>query len=329
MWSTQEAHEDDDCKCPPPGLPAYMGTFADLMALMLCFFVLLLSFSEMDAMKFRRLAGSMAQAFGVQNEMRLIEVPMGTSIVAQEFSPGRPEPTPINQIYQHTDSIPELTLSVQCAEEYELELGDPEHESGARDRLVSELQALIEETERDAMDLARALAPQIARGDVEIETRGRQIVIRIPERGSFASGSADLAAEYVRVLREVRDVLITKDGDIEIQGHTDNIPISTARFRSNWDLSASRAASVAHELLAGDVLDPRRLQVVGFADVLPLASNDTVEGRARNRRVEVVIRQGLDEDMRDSLQTLKQSDPETFRSLETEYRFELRPGEIF
>ncbi len=329
MWSTQEAYEDDDCNCPPPGLPAYMGTFADLMALMLCFFVLLLSFSEMDAMKFRRLAGSMAQAFGVQNEMRLIEVPMGTSIIAQEFSPGRPEPTPINQIYQHTDSIPELTLSVQCAEEYELELGDPEHESGARDRLVSELQALIEETERDAMDLARALAPQIARGDVEIETRGRQIVIRIPERGSFASGSADLAAEYVRVLREVRDVLITKDGDIEVQGHTDNIPISTARFRSNWDLSASRAASVAHELLAGDVLDPRRLQVVGFADVLPLASNDTVEGRARNRRVEVVIRQGLDEDMRDSLQTLKQSDPETFRSLETEYRFELRPGEIF
>src|SRR5690625_3329128 len=92
------------------GLPPWMATFADLMALLLCFFVLLLSFSEMDAMRFKRLAGSLAQAFGVQLEEPFEEVPKGTSIIAQEFSPGRPEPTPINEIYQSTDDIPQMTL---------------------------------------------------------------------------------------------------------------------------------------------------------------------------------------------------------------------------
>src|SRR5690554_7551108 len=113
---------DDDhkteCECKP-GLPAWMATFADLMALLLCFFVLLLSFSEMDAMRFKRLAGSMAQAFGVQVEEHFDDVPKGTSIIAQEFSPGRPEPTPINEIFQSTDDIPQMSLDIYCAEQYD------------------------------------------------------------------------------------------------------------------------------------------------------------------------------------------------------------------
>ena len=76
----------EECKCPPPGLPAWMGTFADLMSLLMCFFVLLLSFAEMDAMKFKRLAGSMAQAFGVQNKLKVKDPPKGTSLIALEFS---------------------------------------------------------------------------------------------------------------------------------------------------------------------------------------------------------------------------------------------------
>src|SRR5690606_34224907 len=105
-------NDDEDikrCDCKP-GLQPWMGTFADLMALLMCFFVLLLSFSEMDAMKFKRLAGSMAQAFGVQNKLNVMDVPKGTSIIAQEFSPGRPEATPINEIWQHTEDITEMSL---------------------------------------------------------------------------------------------------------------------------------------------------------------------------------------------------------------------------
>jgi chemotaxis protein MotB len=90
--------DKEECECPPEGLPAYMGTFADLMALLMCFFVLLLSFAEMDAIKFKRLAGSMRMAFGVQRVVEADQIPLGTSIIAQEFSPGRTEPTVINTV---------------------------------------------------------------------------------------------------------------------------------------------------------------------------------------------------------------------------------------
>ena len=94
--------DNEECECPPEGLPAYMSTFADLMALLMCFFVLLLSFAEMDAIKFKRLAGSMRMAFGVQRVVEADQIPLGTSIIAQEFSPGRTEPTVINTVTQQS-----------------------------------------------------------------------------------------------------------------------------------------------------------------------------------------------------------------------------------
>ncbi len=102
--------EDEEPKCPPPGLPLWMGTFADLMSLLMCFFVLLLSFSEMDVLKFKQIAGSMKFAFGVQNRLEVKDIPKGTSIIAQEFRPGRPEPTPIDVIMQQTIDITQQTL---------------------------------------------------------------------------------------------------------------------------------------------------------------------------------------------------------------------------
>lgn len=329
--------EEDNCPpCPPPGAPAWMGTFADLMSLLMCFFVLLLSFSEMDAMKFKRLAGSMAQAFGVQNKLKVLDPPKGTSIIAQEFSPGRPDPTPINEIYQHTDDLTELSLQVKDAQEYDVEKGQDDMDDGLPDnqQVAKEIESLIKQTQQDARDLAKALQEQIAKGEVEVETRGRQIVIRIKEKGSFRSGSAELSNSYVPLLREVRDVLSTKPGNILIQGHTDNIPINTARFRSNWELSTSRAVSVAHALFSGGVLDPHRVRVSGFADTQPVDTNDTPEGRARNRRVEIVVQQGVgDERMQQGLQRLKREQPEYYRTLELEddkrNLFDLERGEIF
>lgn len=103
--------DEQQCKCPPPGLPAWLGTFADLMSLLMCFFVLLLSFSEMDVLKFKQIAGSMKFAFGVQNRLEVKDIPKGTSIIAQEFRPGRPEPTPIDVIMQQTIDITQQTLN--------------------------------------------------------------------------------------------------------------------------------------------------------------------------------------------------------------------------
>lgn len=313
-----------------------MGTFADLMSLLMCFFVLLLSFSEMDAMKFKRLAGSMAQAFGVQNKLKVLDPPKGTSIIAQEFSPGRPDPTPISEIYQHTDDLTELSLEVKDAEQYDIEKGMEGMDGGTPDNkeVAEKIESMIKQTQQDARDLAKSLQEQIAKGEVEVETRGRQIIIRIKEKGSFRSGSADLANNYLPILSEVRDVLATKPGNILIQGHTDNLPIHTARFRSNWELSTSRAVSVAHALFSGGVLDPQRVRVSGFADTQPVDTNESAEGRARNRRVEIVVQQGVGgEQMKQDLQKLKQDNPEYYRSLELEDEsrdlFDLERGEIF
>jgi flagellar motor protein MotB len=90
-----------------------MGTFADLMSLLMCFFVLLLSFAEMDVQKFKQIAGSMEKAFGVQNILEVKDIPKGTSVIAQEFRPGRPEPTPIDTIMQQTMDMTQTELDFQ------------------------------------------------------------------------------------------------------------------------------------------------------------------------------------------------------------------------
>ena len=99
------------------GGAGWLATFADLMSLLMCFFVLFLSFSEMDVLKFKRLAGSMKSAFGVQQKFRADDIPKGTSIIAQEFSPGKPQPTPLNEIWQKTTDESRNSLDVACQDQ--------------------------------------------------------------------------------------------------------------------------------------------------------------------------------------------------------------------
>jgi len=327
--------EESKCECKA-GLPAWLATFADLMSLLMCFFVLLLSFSEMDAQKFKRLAGSMANAFGVQNELKVDDPPKGTSIIAQEFSPGIPEPTPINEIFQSTDDFTEMSLEVDCQMDYDIEQGEINTDAGVKTRIKEELEQLIEQAEakaqQEATDLARALQNQIIKGEVEVETRGRNIIIRIREKGAFKSGSAELADDYYDVLGEVREVLQDTEGTISVEGHTDDIPIRTSRFRSNFELSSSRAVSVATELMNGKELKRDRFEVKGLADTKPLASNDTEAGRLRNRRVEIVVRQSLAHELSDEdKEILKKDGGDLLRDLDLDpqYLFDLSPDEIF
>jgi len=325
--------DDDFASKPIPklGLPPWLATFADLMALLMCFFVLLLSFSEMDAMKFKRLAGSLAQAFGVQAELKVDEIPKGTSIIAQEFSPGRPDPTPINEIYQRTQDVTELSLEVLTTEEFDLKQGEI-NDQAMKDKITERLQELIKDTQQDAKDLAQKLQQQITSGQIEIETRGRQIIIRIREKGSFKLGSADLADEYYEVMDEIRAVLMIRPGRIQVQGHTDNLPIRSGRFRSNWDLSSMRASSVAHELMRDGKISENRFEVTGFADTRPLVPNDGEANRARNRRVEIVIMQDLESALdQNEVDLLKTEGEDIMRSLDLDpkYLFDLKPGEIF
>ncbi|WP_353667530.1 flagellar motor protein MotB [Marinomonas sp. THO17] len=289
--------EQQDCPECEEGLPAYMGTFADLMALLMCFFVLLLSFSEMDVIKFKQIAGSLKMAFGVQREIRADAIPMGTSVIAQEFSPATPEPTPINEVRQKVDSRPENTLEVLCKPDT-AELNQRE-DSGQpapvtfvdKSRADIEREQKIQETEGDAQQIASVLREEISKGTVEIETKEETITIRIKDQGSFDSGSAELNYDFIPVIDLIRDVLVGIQGTISVEGHTDNLPIQSRQFRSNWQLSAERAISVAEELFSTGQLSQNRFSVTGFADTRPLVPNDSAANRATNRRVEIVIKQ--------------------------------------
>lgn len=299
------------------GAPPWMATFADLMSLLMCFFVLLLSFSEMDAQKYKLIAGSMKQAFGVQNQVNVQDIPKGTSIIAQEFSPGRPDPTPINTVQQQTTDQDLQTLDVLDRDpgtnpEKSLTELNPDE---AQELLEKVLEELVEETRQDADALANALSDEINQGMVDIETAGRSITIRIREKGSFQSASAALHLDFVPVMAKLRSALVDIEGDIAVEGHTDNIPISTALFRSNWDLSAQRALSVAHELLEFDELVDDRFLVVGHADTQPHMDNDTAENRAANRRVEIIVRQGLDEETSETISEIQESNPDVLSTL--------------
>lgn len=330
------------------GSPAWVMTFADLMSLLMCFFVLLLSFSNMDLLKFKQIAGSMKNAFGVQREIKSEDMPKGTSVIAREFTPGRPTPTLIKEIRQSTidetkqtleftDAVTEekekLNESINANEDSEgsgSEAMQRQQEQQHAIEVISESDVAMlsdqdaekmdkadesedssdknksqenEKTITDAYKLLKTLEPEIEQGLIAIKTQGNRILLRINEKGSFPSGSSIVKGSFLPVLNKIRKSLNDINGKIVVAGHTDNIPIKTARFRSNWELSSSRAVTVVHELLALDTLSPDRFVIEGHGDAHPMALNDTAENRSLNRRVELIIVQGEHQDQVNEIST--------------------------
>ena len=233
------------------GAPAWMATFADMATLLMSFFVLLLAFSEMDVVKYKAISGSMKQALGVKADSMEITLPEGKPAEIPEIR-GESKPRP---------DAPDGSDNVLKGEHL-----SPE-EILIRDKLAEELK----------------------NDKLQVEVVPRHVIIRLPEQGVFRSGKATLERQYLPVLEKIRDVLAQTHGSIVVAGHTDDRPISNARFRSNWDLSASRAASVVHVLLAdGSIVRPR-IVAHGYSDTRPIARNDTHENRAKNRRVEIIL----------------------------------------
>ncbi len=328
--------EEQQCEECVPGLPAWMGTFADLMSLLMCFFVLLLSFAEMDVLKFKRLAGSMREAFGVQNQVNVNAVPKGTSVIAQEFSPGRPDPTPLQMVMQKTTDADQQTLEVLCEAEVEKAVAqacDETTETESRKKLhisqfvAKKIEQMNEETEAKAIEIAAKLQEEVSKDMVEIETKGRKIVIRVQEKGAFASGSAELQYDFLPVLDKLIGILKTVEGGVAVEGHTDDVPIKTAEFPSNWDLSVARALEVAHGLFDSGEIAEERFTIAGFADTRPLVPNDTPENRASNRRVEIILQEKTDSEVREELRD--QSRDLEGDSSELDELFQLDPDEIF
>ncbi|WOT06054.1 flagellar motor protein MotB [Shewanella youngdeokensis] len=304
------------CNCPPPASAGWLATFADLMSLLMCFFVLLLAFSEMDVLKFKQIAGSMKYAFGVQNKIEVKDIPKGTSVIALEFRPGRPEPTPIEIINQQTNEMTKPELDFQAGEDSSA--GGTQNQQGkerggeaastaqdvedaeAKAKATADAESEASKAAAAAQDkineqvkkMAVELNKQIVDGAIEIESLGQQIIIRIREKGAFASGSGFIQPRFKPVIRRVGELLKDVPGIVTVSGHTDDWNISNELYSSNWDLSSKRAVAVTHELIKVKGLDQKRLKVVGMASSAPLVKNNSAANRARNRRVEIAIEQG-------------------------------------
>ncbi len=313
--------DEKPCKCPA-GIPAWVLTFADLMSLLMCFFVLLLSFAEMDVQKFKQIAGSLKVAFGVQRDIKAVEIPKGVNIVAKEFSPSPPQPTVINEVKQVTsddtqqelklinkleqlqdeskelkDKMENMSEAVAEAEGLKKQLSKVEAEIAEIEQELSELQQKMDQMQENKIKekadaLSAALKQEIEAEMIDVEAKDDSIIIRIRDKGSFSAGSARLTDDFIEILEIIAEELSSTQGNIIVAGHTDDIPISTAQFRSNWALSSARAVAVTHELLLDDRLEKSRFSIQGFADARPLVGNETPESRAQNRRVEIIISQG-------------------------------------
>ncbi len=137
--------------------------------------------------------------------------------------------------------------------------------------------------------LRSSMATETSQRLVELVIQDDHITVRFPDRTAFALGRAELSETITPTLDKIAHILKATKGQILVSGHTDNQPISTAQFRSNWDLAAARAVSVVHHLVDEAGLDPLRVTAQGFADSRPLVDNSTPENRAANRRVEISV----------------------------------------
>lgn len=269
---TELSDDSEDIKAK--GSPSWMTTFADLMSLLMCFFVLLLSYSEMDVIKFKQIAGSMKMAFGVQNQVEAQDIPKGTSVIMDEFSPATPEPTPINTVQQNTQSATETQLQIKDGKDQN-----------------------TKDNDRYKVELEKIFAQEIEDGLIEFELLGQQLIIRLKENGSFPSGSSYLQPKFKPLLARISTELNNIPGEITVSGHTDNLPVSNELHHNNWDLSAKRAAAVLNEILKDIHFDASRIKMEAFADNQPLVKNNSVSNRSRNRRVEIAINQGKPKEM--------------------------------
>ena len=259
---------------PKKGLPAYMATFADMMSLLLTFFVLLLSMSEIDATKFRKVSGSLKMAFGVQRKNIFDEPPKGSSFIKQEFSPGGSTRAP---------------TAVGGASE----LLDPQLQQ-IKNKMKK--QSLIAERNR-----ARRLKQNInkimskfedewKKGKLEIENKDGDLVIRLAEKAVFPRKRTKLSQEFGPMLDKLADVIQDVQGDIVISGHSDDKIIKTPKFKTNWEFSAARANTLAQALMRKGDVEPKRITIQAHGPTRPLVKNNSEINRRKNRRIEIVIK---------------------------------------
>lgn len=180
---------------------------------------------------------------------------------------------------------------------YEKKLADLTRDLAARDRDLNDLKKLSEKQkeelarlEEQAKELEKQLADEIRSGDINLKRFHDRLIININDRISFDSGSAELKKDVMPALKKITAILVNyPENRIVVEGHTDNVPISTSRFRDNWQLSTERALSVLKYLLSDRRLNPVRFSAAGYGEYSPIVPNDTPQNRSLNRRVDIVV----------------------------------------
>ncbi|NLN06526.1 MAG: OmpA family protein [Firmicutes bacterium] len=223
-------------KRPPSsgGAPEWMVTYGDMVTLLLCFFVLLYSYSVIDIQKFQQIFASIQLTF------------LGQEGILEQTPDPNPDVTPVEP-----DPEDNINLTYAAVKEYL-------RQQGLEDTISARL-----------------------------EDRG--VILEIRDNILFDSGKADIKPEAAEVLRKVAGIIRSVPNQIIVEGHTDNVPINTPRYPSNWELSVDRAVRVVRFLIANYHIAPERFLATGYGEYHPVADNSTVEGRARNRRVNIVI----------------------------------------
>jgi chemotaxis protein MotB len=225
----KKADEEDDM----PTAPAWMATFSDMMTLLMCFFILIMSFSTMELDKFKMAMGSLKGAFGVLGVQK--------RLMPQQswWSPASPNVFSLNQrsVLEH----------------------------------LEKLRSVLENNElSDKVDAA------MREGEVFIEIKDNML---------FNAGSAELKLNYTKLLAIIGKLFFKEAKQIMIEGHTDNVPIKTDKYPSNWELSMDRALTVVRYYINEQEIDPGKIAAAGFGEFKPIAPNDTPENRSKNRRV--------------------------------------------
>lgn len=252
---------------PPKGSPAWMATFSDLMNLLLCFFVLLFSMSTVDAEKFEKVIASMQSTFSI--------LPSGGASIGEG------------------ELISSGVSQLEFLDRYYKEMANSRSEedsSGAEDVTEAYQEQALAESEKMAEEIEAAVEQYGLRDMVEVEFNAEYVVLNMNGALLFDSGKSELRQEAYPVIEKLGKIIEVYDRNIiEVEGHTDNVPIHSAKYEDNNVLSMYRAYTVAEYLREITSLDAGLIKSSGRGEYVPIADNSTPEGRARNRRVEIKV----------------------------------------
>ncbi len=258
----------------PKPAAAWMNTFADLMNLLLCFFVLLFSMSTIDAQKFEQIAASFSQSFSIFSGGAQA---IGDGILV---SAGMSQ---LNELDEYINSTGKAADSEEIPEDLKVE------------EVVEKIEQMkLDESEELAEKIDEAVQEQNLEGIVDIEFTSQYVQLTLQGSLLFDSGSTILKEQSLPVLDQI-GVMLERyaESTIEIEGHTDNVPMSGAKYSNNDELSGGRSLSVFNYLMDHTNLDPAMVKHSGRGEYVPIADNATPEGRALNRRVEIRIYNSL------------------------------------